>query len=168
MLARTTAAAELRFVHARLGALAGAERALATLSELPAGEFVLIEPDGGGTALTFVAAPRETAHVRHLRKYVESRVAAAEGFIFRGADGREVARADNLHDFRRVVAAVADAVLAQHAARGDFSRWVLDVFSDRELARQLRKTEARWRRGEIPDIRGAIDRLIAFRYGADA
>ena len=168
MLARTTAAEELRFLHARLGTLAGAERALATLPDLPGGEFVLIEPDGGAVALTFVAAPRETVHVRHLSKYVESRVPAAEGFVFRGADGRAIASADNLHDFRRVVSTVADAVLAQHAARGDFSRWVLDVFSDRELARQLRKTEARWRRGEIPDLRGAIDRLIAFRYGADA
>jgi hypothetical protein len=59
-------------------------------------------------------------------------------------------------------------VLGHHAGRGDFSRWVLDVFSDRELSRQLGKTESRWRRGEITDLRRAIDRLIAFRYGTDA
>jgi hypothetical protein len=43
-----------------------------------------------------------------------------------------------------------------------------DVFSDLELARQLKKTEARWRRGEIPDLRRAIDRLITFCYGTSA
>jgi hypothetical protein len=63
---------------------------------------------------------------------------------------------------------VDDHVIAHHARRGDFSRWVLDVFSDLELARQLKKTEGRWRRGEIPDLRRAIDRLITFRYGTGA
>jgi hydroxymethylpyrimidine pyrophosphatase-like HAD family hydrolase len=167
MLARTTAAEELDFLRSCLGALPEAARAIATLPDLPGGEFVLAEPDGGGTALTFVPAPRETAHVRHLRKYVESAVPSSEGFIFRGADGRALALAGNLQDFRRVMAAIPGAVLAHHAARGDFSRWVLDVFSDRELASQLRKTEARWRRAEKPDLRGAIDRLIAFRYGTE-
>ncbi len=168
VLARTTAAEELGFLRSRLGVLPGVARAIAALPDLPSGEFILAEPDTGGTALTFVPAPRETAHVRHLRKYVESRVPASEGFIFRGTDGRALALASNLQDFRLVMAAIPGAVLAHHAARGDFSRWVLDVFSDRELASQLQKTEARWRRAEIPDLRGAIDRLIAFRYGADA
>jgi hypothetical protein len=36
---------------------------------------------------------------------------------------------------------VPGAVLAHHAARGDFSRWVRDVFADLELARQLGKAE---------------------------
>ncbi len=167
MLARTTAAEELSFLRARLGAVEGVERALATLPDLPDGKFVLIEPEAAGTALTFVTVPRETAHVRHLSKYVKSGAPSAEGFIFRGADGHAIARANNLRAFRRIVAEVADAVLAQHAGQGDFSRWVLDVFSDQELSRQLRKMETRWRRGEIPDLRAAINRLIALRYGPD-
>jgi len=126
----------------------------------------VIEP--GETPLTFVAAPRATAHVRHLRKYVDSLVPFSERFVFRGAGGSVVAEAQSLHDFRRAVATVDGHVLGHHAGLGDFSRWVLDVFSDRQLARHLRKTEMRWRQGEIPDLRRAIDRLIASRYGTAA
>jgi hypothetical protein len=168
ILARTTADKELAFLRSRLSNTAVAEGALATLPELPTGEFLIIEPEGEGTAVTFVAAPRETTHVRHLTKYAGSHVPSGERFLFRHPDGHIVAEAQSLHDFRRVVVRVDDQVLAHHAGRGDFSRWVLDVFSDRELARQLRKTEARWRRGEIPDLRGAVDRLITFRYGTGA
>jgi hypothetical protein len=35
-------------------------------------------------------------------------------------------------------------VLRDHAYRGDFSQWVLGVFGDHDLARQLGKVEARW------------------------
>jgi hypothetical protein len=67
------------------------------------------------------------------------------------------------------MAAIApDDVLAHHAQHGDFSRWVHDVFQDVELARQLRKAESRWRRGELPELRGVIDALISARYGVDA
>jgi hypothetical protein len=166
VLARTTAREELAFLRARLGAEPGAAAALATLPDLPEGKFIVIEP--GETPLTFVAAPRATAHVRHLRKYVDSLVPFPERFVFRGAGGSVVAEAQSLHDFRRAVATVDAHVLGHHAGLGDFSRWVLDVFSDRQLGRHLRKTELRWRRGEIPDLRRAIDRLIAARYGTDA
>jgi hydroxymethylpyrimidine pyrophosphatase-like HAD family hydrolase len=168
LLARTTAASELKFLRSRLEATAGARAALATLPDLPAGEFVVIEAAGGAPPLTCVAAPRETPHVRHLRKYADSRVAFPERFLFRAPEGRVVAEARSLHEFRRVAGEVEEAVLDHHAAEGDFSRWVLDVFSDRELWRQFRKTESRWRRGEVADLRAAIDRLIAFRYGTDA
>ena len=166
VLARTTAPEELAFLRARLGAAPDAVAALATLPDLPEGEFIVIEP--GDTPLTFVSAPRATAHVRHLRKYVDSLVPFPGRFIFRGADDSVVAEAQSLHDFRRAVAVVDGRVLGHHAGRGDFSRWVLDVFSDRQLARHLRKTELRWRRGEIPDLRRALDRLITSRYGTDA
>ena len=55
--------------------------------------------------------------------------------------------------------------MGYHAARGDFSRWVLDVFADREVARQLEKSVARRRPAEIRDLGRAIDRLILNRYG---
>ncbi|MBI3107648.1 MAG: hypothetical protein HYY95_19135 [Candidatus Rokubacteria bacterium] len=88
-------------------------------------------------------------------------------FLFRAPDGRLVATADSLNVSRRTVATAADAVLAHHAGRHDFSRWIRDVFSDPELAAQLRKAERRWSRGEIPDLRRGIDELIAVRYWSE-
>lgn len=81
--------------------------------------------------------------------------------------GRVVATAESLHGFRHAIVAVPGDVLDYHAARGNFSRWVRDVFADRELARQLEKSVARWRRGEMPDLGRVIDRLILNRYGPE-
>jgi hydroxymethylpyrimidine pyrophosphatase-like HAD family hydrolase len=170
VLARTTGREELAFLGSTLPAmLSGAAGISDALARLPRGEFLLVQRDLNGHlgAVTFVAAPRQTVHVRHLTKYVDSCVPPGREFLFRGADGRVSASADSLHSFRRVVTTAPDGVLAHHAERGDFSRWVRDVFADVELARQLRKVEARWRRRELGDLRRTIDTLITVRYGGD-
>jgi hypothetical protein len=169
VLARTSGAEEL----ARLGAILPTVAELAgireTLARLPRGEFLLVQPDRGSQigSLTFVAAPRQTVHVRHLAKYIDSCVPPGREFLFRGPEGRVRGTADSLQSFRRLVATTPDDVLAHHAGRGDFSRWVRDVFADADLARQLGKIEARWRRGELADLRRAIGALIGVRYGGD-
>ena len=170
ILARTTGGEELAFLGAALPAVVGGEAGISeALARLPRGEFLLVQCNRGHrpSALTFVAAPRQTVHVRHLAKYVDSCVPPGREFRFRGPDGRVSASADSLHSFRRVVTTAPDDVLAHHAGHGDFSRWVHDVFADAELARQLRKVEARWRRRELADLRRTIDALITVRYGAD-
>jgi hydroxymethylpyrimidine pyrophosphatase-like HAD family hydrolase len=170
VLARTTAAEELGFLASTLPGVAGEGAGLVdALARLPRGEFLLVprDHDRQPGVLTFVAAPRQTVHVRHLTKYVDSCVPPGLEFLFRGPDGRVRAAADSLHSFRRVVATAPDDVLAHHAGHGDFSRWVRDVFADAELARQLRKIEARWRRRELADLRRPIDALITVRYGRD-
>ena len=78
-----------------------------------------------------------------------------------------VATAKSLNAFRDALASVPDGVLAHHAACGDFSRWVLDVFSDRTLGQQIKKLEARWTRGEIRELRPGLQGLVALRYGMD-
>ena len=170
LLARTTVAAELAFLRAQLPMTDdGVDAAVGALTRLPRGEFLMVRrsaEDHSGM-FTFVAAPRQTVHVRHLAKYVDSVVPPGREFLFRRADGQVQGAADSLQSFRRVVAVAPDEVLGHHAALGDFSRWVHDVFADTELARQLRKAEARWRRGELPDLRRAIDVLITVRYGGD-
>jgi hydroxymethylpyrimidine pyrophosphatase-like HAD family hydrolase len=168
LLARATADEELAFLRPVLAELGeAAARAVDVLPDLPPGEFVLVQGRQAGAAdpVTFVPGPRETLHVRHRRKYADTIVPAAHRFHFCQPDGRPVAFADGLASFRRAVAAVDPEVLAFHAGRSDFSRWVQDVFSDGTLAHQLRKTEARWRRREIADLRRAIERLITQRYG---
>jgi hypothetical protein len=132
------------------------------LPDLRDREFVIVQPSGAATS--FTAPPRATVHVRHSTKYADSRVPPSRAFHFRDARGEVVASAASLTEFRDALVAVDDSVLAGHAARGDFSRWLRDVFSDRELAGQVRKTEARFGRGEIRDLREAIERLIAGRY----
>ncbi len=168
ILARTTMPEELTFLQSLLGEPAGGgPDPTPVLPELPRGEFLLVrpEPSGERTSLTFVAPPRETAHVRHLRKYADTLLSPEKRFVFRRPDGQAVATAESLGDFREIVATVDERTLADHAGRGDFSRWIFGVFADRELGGQLRKIEARWRRGEIADLRRAIEALIATRYG---
>ena len=170
VLGRTTSASELPCLAMALTAFGGAaEPVLSALGELPRGQFVMVrrEPDGRPGVLTFVAAPRQTAHVRHRSKYVDSLVPPGREFLFRRPDGHVRGAADSLQAFRRVAAIAPEEVLAHHAQHGDFSRWVEDVFRDTELARQLRKAEARWRRGELPELRRVIDALITVRYGSD-
>ena len=166
LLGRTTARDELAFLRSALAALTlDGDRAVAVLPDLPPGKFVLVQGGEGAGALTFVPVPRETAHVRHLMKYAEGVVPGERRFFFRDPAGEVVAVADSLSSFRHAVAAVDEPVLAHHAAQGDFSRWVLGVFSDPTLGQQVRKTEARWRRGEVPDLRAALGRLVGLRYG---
>jgi len=170
VLARTTVAEELDFLDAVLPVVDGSEQVPGVLPRLPRGQFLIVQRDPGGrpTAVTFVAAPRQTAHVRHLTKYVDSRVPPGREFLFRDRrNGRVLGSANSLQAFRRVVATAPEGPVAYHAERGDFSRWVRDVFADTELARQLGKAETRWRRGELPDLREAIDALITVRYGGD-
>ena len=130
--------------------------------------MIRLDADGRPEVLTFVSAPRQTVHVRHRAKYVDSIVPPGREFLFRRPDGQIGGAAESLQSFRRVVAIAPDDVLAHHADHGDFSRWVDDVFQDAELARQLRKAEGRWRRGELPELREVIDALITVRYGVDA
>jgi hydroxymethylpyrimidine pyrophosphatase-like HAD family hydrolase len=168
VFARTSRSQDLGLIAAALPAAAGASAdVLETLARLPRGEFLLVQRDPGRrlSALTFVAAPRQTVHVRHLVKYVDSCVPPGREFLFRAEDGHVRGTADSLQSFRRVVATSPDAVLVHHAGRGDFSRWVRDVFADEDLARQLGKIESRWRRGELSDLRRAIVALITARYG---
>ncbi|HLF48970.1 MAG TPA: hypothetical protein VJA45_06320 [Methylomirabilota bacterium] len=135
----------------------------------PPGKFVVMRKEGSGVwaALTFMAAPRATPHVRHLRKYADLSVRPEDAFLFRAPDGRLVATADSLNGFRRIVATTDEDVLAYHAGHHDFSRWIRGVFSDPELAAQLRNAERRWTLGDVADFRGLIDEVIAVRYWSE-
>jgi hydroxymethylpyrimidine pyrophosphatase-like HAD family hydrolase len=169
LLARTTGPGELAWLRSELAAPGPGPDAAAAAADLPGGEFLLVEtgPAGAASALTFTAAPRETMHVRHLWKYLDSRVPDGRSFLFRETDGRVVGSADSLGEFRRTLHRVGDQVVGEHAERGDFSRWIRDVFADDELARSVAKAEGRWRRGEMSDLRSTIIGAIGARYGPE-
>ena len=84
---------------------------------------------------------RLTPHVRHRQKYVDVPVPDNRAFVFRG-DGRS--RSVHTHTLREFVAAL-DAFDVKSAdrylRRGDFSRWIADVFGDHALARALQGHE---------------------------
>lgn len=168
VLSRTTDAGELGFLRDRLDALgADGEALVSVLPGLPVGEFILVQPGLGGrpVPLSFLPRRRETAHVRHLAKYADAQVGPGRRFVFRTPDGREVGSAESLTGFLEALDCVDPASLDWHARRGDFSRWVTDVFSDRELGRQLSKAEHRWARGELADLVDSLVSPIEVRYG---
>ena len=111
--------------------------------------------------MTFVAPPRVTRHVRHLHKYADRQVAPHHCFSFQLPGQPPVAIAATLSQFAGAIGQLDDAVLEHHAAHGDFSRWVLDVFDDRHLGGHLRKVERRWARGEIGDLRHALTQPLS-------
>jgi hypothetical protein len=154
VLARTTRPEDLGFLHAQLPHIA-LEHALPTL---PPGEFLLA--DRAGLAMTFVTPPRLTSHVRHLHKYADRPLAHDQCFAFRGEAGAVVGLAATLGEFLACIARVDASVLDHHARRGDFSRWVHDVYGDVTASARLRKIERRWLRGEIGDLRPAIAQCL--------
>jgi hypothetical protein len=162
LFARTTDGDELDFAR-RLAERLPADPAdvATTLPAIPQGEFLMIRGEQAGPRTrTFVGAPRMTSHVRHLRKYADGQLPEGRRFFFRGVDGRVRATAGSLKELQDALGGVGADVLAFHAERADFSRWVLDVFADRELGRQLAKLERRWSRREIHDLAVALDALV--------
>jgi len=156
---RTTAAAELAFLRAFLERRGRREASvLDTLPELTPPDYLLAAGDGG---VLFVAPPRATRHVRHLGKYADHPVAPAEAFVFRRRDGRYTDEANTLRSFLACLKEVDDDVLLQHASRGDFSRWVADVFLDRQLASQVRKAERRSGKDGVALLRASLTGLVA-------
>jgi hypothetical protein len=152
ILAGTSRPEELAFLGAHVS-----PAAVAAAPSLPPQEFLLAR---GGEAVTFRVPPRVTSHVRHLGKYIDRPVPVQHAFAFRSPDGHPVGQTVTLSEFADAVGRVDAAVLEHHAARGDFSRWVLDIFGDRHLAAHLRKVERRWTRGEITDLRQALTRPL--------
>jgi hypothetical protein len=104
--------------------------------------------------------PRLTPHVRHREKYVDVPVTEQRAFVF-GSNGQPGGhRARTLRQFVLQVEETSPRQLEGYLRRGDFSRWIGDVFGDHALAAELRGLEDRHRgtpRGEtIPEIVAAI------------
>ena len=159
IVGRTTQPDELSFLE-RLVLQRGLSARIthAILAALPPGTFMILR--AGMPATTFVPPPRLVRHVRHLTKYTDRGVAPHHRFFFLTPDGAVVTAAGTLSDFVRAIAEVPRASLRHHAERGDFSRWVRDVISDRVLAARLAKLERRWCRGELHDLPGATRALV--------
>jgi hypothetical protein len=156
---RTTKADELAFFRALIERRRwSGTRVLDRLPELTPPDYLLASRQG---EVAFVAPPRATRHVRHLGKYAERPVAPADAFQFRRRDGGLAAEAHTLRSLLGGLREVDDDVLVHHAARRDFSRWVADVFLDRQLASQLRKAERRSASEGVGLLRATLTGLVS-------
>ncbi len=113
---------------------------------------------------SFVLLPRLTSHVRQKAKYFDLDLIEPLGFIFTD-DGKAPGPAvRTLKEFVIALKAYPIAALEGHVRRGDFSRWIADVFHDPTLATQVRKVEQRYRLGYVRDLCGSISAAIEERY----
>ncbi len=136
----------------------------AILSHLKVGQAIAlpITDEAGGELKLFTVAPRLTPHVRHREKYVDVPVSPHRAFVF-NANGQPAHRVLTLRQFVSELESAPRALLAAHIVRGDFSRWVGDVFGDRALADELRVLEGRYRAGSRDETWGKMASAVRGR-----
>ena len=158
--------AELEALRARCAGCADVDPARwAILSRLKVGQAVAlpITEEAGGELRLFTIAPRLTPHVRHREKYVDVPVSAYRAFVF-NPNGQPARRARTLRQFVSELEHTPLPLLAGHIVRGDFSRWVGDVFGDGALAGELRGLEQRYRTGLDGETLPAMADAVRGRY----
>ena len=142
----------------------------ATLEGLADGQAVLLPcaPEASGKLQRFTLIPRLTAHVRHRSKYLDVPVESGHEFVFT-ADGRPVGSPSRtLQELVSSLGSVPSGVLEGHARRGDFSRWIAEVFHDHPLASDVRKVEQRYRLGYVENLRDELIKPIRERYEVES
>jgi hydroxymethylpyrimidine pyrophosphatase-like HAD family hydrolase len=140
----------------------------AILRELPIDQAVAVTREPEGQVWRFNLLPRLTAHVRHRAKYFDFNVVQGQEFVFT-ENGRPIGSpAHSLKEFAALLQSYPGSSVSEHARRGDFSRWIANVFYDHHLASDIRKIEQRHRLGYLRDVRQPIAALILARYAASA
>jgi hypothetical protein len=121
-----------------------------------------ITAESQGQLRLFTVARRLTPHVRHRQKYVDVPVSEARAFVFMTTT--PPVRARTLRQFVAELERSATRTLEPFVDRGDFSRWIKDVFGDHALAAELRAIESRHRGKAGPDTMPALIDAIRARY----
>jgi hypothetical protein len=131
-----------------------------------------VTEEADGELRLFEMGQRLTQHVRHRQKYVDVPVTEGRAFVF-SPNGGPRHRARTLREFVDSLESAADGTLEPYVRRGDFSRWIADVYGDHALAGELRDHEQRYRAGldrdAVPEMVGAIrGRYDLTEEGTDA
>lgn len=119
-----------------------------------------VTEEAQGALRLFRVGRRLTPHVRHREKYVDVPVAEYQAFVFSVNGRAPFRRIRTLREFVAALDGMPAGELEPYVRRGDFSRWIGDVFGDRVVAAELRALEDRHRQTPlaetIPDIAAAI------------
>ena len=156
--------AEIAALFQRCGQFAGGAREdWEVLGRLRPGHAVAlpITAESEGQLRLFTVARRLTPHVRHRQKYVDVPVSEPRAFVFTTTP---MVRARTLRQFVAELERAASRALDQFIERGDFSRWIRDVFGDHALAAELRAIETRHAARPGPDTMPALIDAIRARY----
>jgi hydroxymethylpyrimidine pyrophosphatase-like HAD family hydrolase len=123
-----------------------------------------VTAEAGSNLQVFTIGERLTPHVRHRQKYVDVPVGDAHAFVFHRHGQPHPVNAHTLREFVMVLDGL-DATRADgYLRRGDFSRWIADVFGDRALARELQEHEREYVRSRSGDAVSRIAAAIKSRY----
>jgi hydroxymethylpyrimidine pyrophosphatase-like HAD family hydrolase len=136
------------------------------LGGLALGEAVVlpITEEAAGKARKIRLAPRLTPHVRHLAKYIDIPVARGRAFVFTRNGSQPGPRAHTLREFVGIVERTSVEALDGHLRRGDFSRWIADVFGDYPLAQELRRLEGKYQTGTLAEVAASLGLAVRARY----
>jgi hypothetical protein len=120
--------------------------------------------EAGSDLQLFTIGERLTPHVRHRQKYVDVPVADSRAFVF-GRDRRAgVPRARTLREFVTLLEEADVTQVEGYLRRGDFSRWIGDVFGDHALARELHGHERTYAQSPSREALEHIVVAIKSRY----
>lgn len=176
MVTHESDADELKVLRGRVGSRSettpngSRERWDTTLSSLELDEAALLPgiAESGAELVRFRIARRVTSHVRHKHKYMATPAAASKSFVFRRAGHETGQTAASLQELTNVLSSAPEQVFAEHLAHGDFSRWIRDVFHDRELADEVANIESSAQAGARSRPHDRIVRAILRRYADNA
>jgi hydroxymethylpyrimidine pyrophosphatase-like HAD family hydrolase len=132
------------------------------LSQVKLGQAVAlpVTEEAGGELRLFTIGSRLTPHVRHRQKYVDVPVTEQRAFRFAPNGRTSWASIRTLRQFVEALESLEPSHADAYIRRGDFSRWIGDVFGDHALAAEIRAHEERYLRGEhrdtLPEMAGAI------------
>jgi hypothetical protein len=123
-----------------------------------------VTTETGSDLQVFTIGERLTPHVRHRQKYVDVPVGDAQAFVFHQDGQRQGVRAHTLREFVMVLDELEATRADGYLRRGDFSRWIADVFGDRALARELQQREREYVESRTADAVAQIAVAIKSRY----
>jgi hypothetical protein len=144
----------------------GSESCKSALAELELGQAAILPrvEEAKGHFCRIQLAPRLTPHIRHRHKYLDVPVAGDRAFVFSRNGKPDGMRACSLREFIAAVAATPAEDVGGHLQRGDFSRWIAQVFGDDVLSKEVQAIEEQWRIGLTADVNGAIISAVEKRY----